>query len=57
MAIDVVTVVVMVAAFVLSALPEKKPPPKTAEQELGEAVTKFLSKGIKVRLEVSEKQE
>jgi beta-lactam-binding protein with PASTA domain len=54
---DVVTVVVMVAAFMLSALPEKKVPPKTAEQEFGEAVTKFLSKGVKVRLEVSDKKE
>lgn len=28
-----------------------KKPSKTAEQEFGEAITKYLSKGVKVRIE------
>lgn len=55
--LDIVTVTVMVAAFVLSCIPQKKPPPKTAEQELGEAIGKYLTKGIKIQVELSEKKE
>jgi len=54
---DVVTIVVMVAAFVLSAIPEKKPLPKIPEQELGEAIGKYLTKGIKIQVEISDRKE
>lgn len=50
---------IMAAAFVLSAFAEKKapPPPKTPEQELGEAIAKYLTHGVNVHLGTSEKQE
>lgn len=32
-----------------------KPPPKSAEEQLGEAITKYLSKGIKVRIETNDR--
>jgi hypothetical protein len=50
---------IMAAAFVLSAFAEKKPPPppKTPEQELGEAIAKYLAHGVNVRLGTGEKQE
>jgi hypothetical protein len=46
----------LVLVFILTKeilVPEKKPE-KTPEQELGEAITKYLSKGMKVRIESSE---
>ncbi|MBW4652237.1 MAG: hypothetical protein KME20_04185 [Kaiparowitsia implicata GSE-PSE-MK54-09C] len=48
----------MAAAFVLSMFAEKKtPPPKTAEQELGEAIAQYLTHGVNVRLGTREKKE
>ena len=32
-----------------------KPPPKSAEEQLGEALTKYLSKGVKVRIETDDR--
>jgi hypothetical protein len=54
---DAIAIVVLVAAFVLSAIPAKQPPAKTAEEELGEAIGKYLSKGIKIQVELKQNQE
>jgi predicted hydrocarbon binding protein len=47
---------ICVTAFILAfffSLPKKKdPPPKSVEQELGEALGKYLAKGIKINVEV-----
>ena len=32
-----------------------KPPPKPVEEQLGESITKYLSKGVKVRLETDDR--
>ncbi|MBD2153170.1 hypothetical protein [Leptolyngbya sp. FACHB-16] len=55
----VAILLIMAAAFVLSAFAEKKPPPppKTTEQELGKAIAKYLAHGVNIRLSVGEKKE
>jgi hypothetical protein len=55
---DVITLSVMIAGFVLACLKESPPPPKSAEQQLGEALGKYLEKGvtIKVNLESRDSQ-
>ncbi len=40
---DIVTITVMVTASMLSAIHQKKPTPKTAEQESAEAIGKYSS--------------
>lgn len=32
-----------------------KPPHKSAEEQLGESLTKYLSKGVKVRIETDDR--
>ncbi len=32
-----------------------KPPPKSVEEQLGESITKYLGKGIKVRIETDDR--
>lgn len=54
---DVITLSVMIASFVLACLKES-PPPKSTEQQFGEALGKYLEKGMTINLNFdSHKQE
>ncbi|MFQ3628314.1 MAG: hypothetical protein SNJ81_12135 [Cyanobacteriota bacterium] len=54
---DVITLSVMIAGFALACLKES-PPPKSSEQLLGEALGKYLEKGVTINVNVdSRKQE
>jgi hypothetical protein len=47
---------ILIAAFFLSLL-DKPPPPKSVEQELGEVIGKYLAKGIKVNVELGDREQ
>ncbi|HIK39588.1 hypothetical protein HNI00_11520 [Thermoleptolyngbya oregonensis NK1-22] len=47
---DVITLSVMIAGFVLACLKESPPPPKSTEQQLGEALGKYLEKGVTINV-------
>ncbi|MDX2231287.1 MAG: hypothetical protein NW220_16740 [Leptolyngbyaceae cyanobacterium bins.349] len=48
---EILAIVAFTGIF-LALLESLKPPkPKTVEEELGAAITKYLSKGVKVRIE------
>jgi hypothetical protein len=54
---DVITLSVMIAGFALACLKES-PPPKSAEQQFGEALGKYLEKGVTINVNFdSRKQE
>lgn len=55
----VAILLIMAAAFVLAAFIQKQLPPlpKPPEQELGEAIAKYLVHGVNIRLGTGEKQE
>lgn len=49
---EVLIPALMVLAFALSSIfKQPEPPPKSVEQELGEAIGKYLKKGVKIRVE------
>ncbi|NJN86233.1 MAG: hypothetical protein HC881_07855 [Leptolyngbyaceae cyanobacterium SL_7_1] len=53
---DGTVIVIMAVAFVLASIPQKKSPPKTVEQELGEVIGKYLGSGIKIQVEINDKK-
>ncbi|HEY9620630.1 MAG TPA: hypothetical protein V6C78_09690 [Crinalium sp.] len=54
---EVVCVLALVAAFFFSLSPKKEKPPKSAEEELGEALGKYLKNGVKINVEISNKSD
>jgi hypothetical protein len=55
---DIVLPFILVAALVLSTIFKQQPPsPKSVEEQLGEAIGKYLAKGIKIQVEVNNSKE
>jgi hypothetical protein len=42
---------VLLYLFSKDVFSQSPPPPKSVEEQLGEAITKYLGKGVKVRIE------